>query len=519
MREAGIRRVHLELERRRSRIRRDSLERDRKHLGHRRVGEATFGECGAAAQREQTSAALAHEIGEHAELVAGEERRLDAAEDDSAILKQLFAREGKASHHLEAVTHAEAQKFFFGAAHQAYDLEAAVVLHRAPQEGELGARLAVEKENARGAWPNFEHGVVRIVLGDRLARDRPRANGEPIRGWCKRRHAQADTRDVARIGERDLFRGDDAPVRFDRDRRLLAARAANADGRFDQHRGSGEHAGGRRDALHRYVAREAFLAHAYRVDRHPTRPQRKQCGPQIAAAVVRAIGHDDHPGEGHAGQILTRHVERAGEIGTGAPAGERRSAGRRACIGGEAKGAEGEALRELLHQRAGVGEDLLHRAESRAAIHVLEAHAARVVEHHGEHVALRDGAGHHNGGAEQAGQHDGDGGRTDGAEHDAIEPVDRLDAVVHHNDQRQRGDGGDRDQQRRDGGSEYHVTALEHARRILEEKSEEGFERSSHSGSQRWKCTVGPFVRHRRRRSVHLIYAGRLPMVRHHKAT
>ena len=144
--------------------------RDRQHVGQRRPGVAAFRQRRTTAEHNEAAAAHTHEVGQHAQLVGGEERGFDTAENDGAIAEQLGTAGGKAAQQIEAVAHAEAQELAFGAAHESYDLHGAVVGHGPPQERKLGARLTFEVQNAIGAGAHFEARLPLVVLRHDFAR-------------------------------------------------------------------------------------------------------------------------------------------------------------------------------------------------------------------------------------------------------------------------------------------------------------------------------------------------------------
>ena len=134
MTESRRRRMHAEHEWKRSGVAARRQQREWKHFGDGRPHELSLAQRGTSAEREQRTAALAHEISEHAQLVAREERRFDAAEYDRAVLEQLFALRGKSAHQLEAVPHTEAEILLLCAAHEPDDLDAAVRCHCTAEE-------------------------------------------------------------------------------------------------------------------------------------------------------------------------------------------------------------------------------------------------------------------------------------------------------------------------------------------------------------------------------------------------
>jgi len=62
----------------------------RQHFGKRRAGPSAFRKRPAPAEHDQAAAALADEIGEHAQLFGRERGRFDAAEDNGVILEQIL---------------------------------------------------------------------------------------------------------------------------------------------------------------------------------------------------------------------------------------------------------------------------------------------------------------------------------------------------------------------------------------------------------------------------------------------
>ena len=88
---------------------------DRQHFADRRAAPAAFGERSAAAEHQQAAAALADEVGEHAQLLGRERRRFDAAEDDRAVREQLLARLREAADQLVGVADVAAGRYLFSA--------------------------------------------------------------------------------------------------------------------------------------------------------------------------------------------------------------------------------------------------------------------------------------------------------------------------------------------------------------------------------------------------------------------
>jgi hypothetical protein len=179
--------------------------------------------------------------------------------------------------------------------------------------------------------------------------------------------------------------------------------------------------------------------------------------------------------------------------------------------------AHGKALRQAPQQRAGVGKRGLQRSKPRAAVDILEAHAARIVEQHREHVSLAHGAREHYGGTQQAGEDEQDAGGANRRQHDPIAPAHRLHPTIQDDHHRDGGNGREQDEQRRHDGGKDKIAALEDARRILEEEGDDGLEHSSQTDSL-MRGTGGSGGLAARPGRVHLlptIYAARCRMVRH----
>ena len=242
-------------------------------------------------------------------MVAGEERRLDAAEDDCAILEEFLALGWKPTHQLQAVAHTESQEFLVGAAHQPHHVQAAVCRDGPAQEREFRAGLAVDVEYAHRSRAHFEDGVIGVVLRHHFVHERPRGHDQAVRARSQRRHAKPHACDVTSVGKPHLFRCDDAAIRFHGYGRPLASRASHGERGLDQRGGPCQHAGRDCHALHGDVVRESLLPHANCVHGHAARPQGEQRGGQVAGPVVRAIRHHDDAGERHASQVLARDVE------------------------------------------------------------------------------------------------------------------------------------------------------------------------------------------------------------------
>ena len=153
---------------------RGAVEDHRHDLLQRRARVATLRERAPAAEEEQPTAAHAHEVGEHAQLLGGERARLDAAEDDRAVGEELLARRREAADEIEAVAARRAAGTC--APRCAAGRRAAAVLSSTTarrRNFDLEARLALEVEDALGRRSRTSHQRRRSLFSvERLARQR-----------------------------------------------------------------------------------------------------------------------------------------------------------------------------------------------------------------------------------------------------------------------------------------------------------------------------------------------------------
>ena len=145
------------------------------------AGVAALAERARPAEHQQAAAALVDELGQHGQLVAGEGRRLDAAEHQAAILEQLVARLREAADELLGVVDLEPQVLVVGGALQHHQLQLLVVGQRPAQELHLEARLALEVEDLLAPIAHVDEHVAGVVLGQQLAGLRRHAEGEDAR--------------------------------------------------------------------------------------------------------------------------------------------------------------------------------------------------------------------------------------------------------------------------------------------------------------------------------------------------
>ena len=411
---------HTQLARCRVFSARCTVERDRQHLRQRRAAIAALGERRAATQRHEPTAALAHELREHAKLVGREERRFDAAKDQPAIREELFTTGRESTGEFEGVAHAEAQELLLGAAQQRDELQRAVGRDRAAHEAELGTRLPFHIEDAIGASAHLDDAVRLVVLGDRLAVDRRGAHGDAMR--ARREHGEAQTRAhrlLARRQRDDLGRHD-AAVGLGGERHAFAGHAAQSQCDVSEETRACERAHRKLHALDRDIAREPFDAGADRVDRDATRFQREHHWVQFTSSVVGTVGDDDESGERCARQFLARAVERSREVGARPESAEPRRRARGPHIGGESIEAQREAVGERAHECRGIGEGPLGQHGPRVGASIAKRHRTRVVEQHREYVPLRHRARDDERRTGEAGDDDQQCRESQGAERDAV---------------------------------------------------------------------------------------------------
>src|SRR5688572_33482467 len=84
------------------------------YVGQWRLGVSPLRERTPSAEQQQPAAPLAHKIGQHPQLLEGEERGFDAAEKDGPVAEQLFSRLRKSGDELETVLNAQPQELVLG---------------------------------------------------------------------------------------------------------------------------------------------------------------------------------------------------------------------------------------------------------------------------------------------------------------------------------------------------------------------------------------------------------------------
>src|SRR4030095_2516033 len=151
-----------------------------KRIGHRRASVPAFAERSSPSEHQQAAASTIDEVRNHLQLVTRKCARFDAADDQTAIRKQLFAALREATDELLGVgVRAKNPHVLVVCGSLKRDnLEVLVVRHGAAQELHLEARLALEVEDPFLGIADVDEGLAHIVLRDELALDRSYAEGE-----------------------------------------------------------------------------------------------------------------------------------------------------------------------------------------------------------------------------------------------------------------------------------------------------------------------------------------------------
>ena len=451
------------------------LDDDREDLADRRAAPAALGERPAAAEHQQPAAPLVHEIGDHPELLGRERRRLDAAQNESAILEELFARLGKAGDQLVGVRDGLTVVLVLGRPGQRHHLQVLVVFDRAAHELVLEARLAFVVEGLLGAIVDLDQRVARVVLRHLLACLRRDLELEEARARLRRGEAHFHRRRFALRRQRHLLRADDAPVVFDAERHGLAAVAGLRQHDVDDERRALEDRPRRLDARHLDVVRETLLADADGEHRNRSRFQAGERLVDRGVGRVGAVRHHHEAGQRQPGELVAGAIKRLAE-----PCGraaELEVAGRRDAVGRgrEAEEADDKSLRER-RQQPGVRavQLLLDERAPRLAVAVRNRHASRVVQQNAEEILLRHRGFEDQRRPEQAKEQHGERREPQADEHDTVaRPIGRGHAAI----SQQREDRGRRsrrdDQQHRAGQAPAEVALLEHEGRVFEQEAKE----------------------------------------------
>ncbi len=373
---------------------------------------------------------------------------------------------------------AEAQVLVVRGALQDDELEVRIGVHRAADETDLGARLALEVEDLLAPVADVDHRLAGVVLGHQLAvlrRDaepeHPRpglVDGEP--------HPRRGGRAVGR--QRHRLRPHDAALVLDVEHDRLAVEPGLADDHVDHQRRPLQRDARSADPANLDVARQRLLPDADGEDRQPLRLQGEQRLAERGFRGVRAVADHDQPGQRQAGQLLARAVE-----GNAQP--RLRAAERQLVLGvhalrraREAERPHHELVGEGLHETAVGGAELLpHETRARAIVVIGDLHAARIVEQHGEEVLLRDRGLDHQHRPEQADGDEPDQGHAQRGQDDAITRAQSRAAAAIGGDRHHHGDAGRRRRQiRRAPGGEAELSLREDDRAVGKQQLKKAFE-------------------------------------------
>ena len=445
------------------------------HVRDRRARVAAAGEGVASAERQQTAAPLVDEVGDHLQLVAGEEARFHRSQNQAAIGIQLRPGIGEPALQLFSVVDVQAQELVLGGTLQDHQLQIVVIRHRAPQESHLVARLALEVEDLLAPVLDAHQRRLAVVLRDLLVHGHRNAEGVGARARRGGGEANRNRDRLPVVRQLDLLGADDLSLVFDDQRHGLALVAHVRDHHVDHHRGTREHRPGRVGAADLDVPPEALLAHAHGVDRNPLRLQRHERLGQLFARVVRSVGDQDQARERHRGQFGAGALERRSEA---------RAASHEAHLGEVLDAVRARREAEVAHREAvGQGgedrgirraEGLLQEGSAGAAVEVLDLHAAGIVQQHAHEVLLRHHRRDHQGRPQKTEGEHRESREAESPEHQAIQRPG-LAAHAQVGQKREQADqachyGAGRDRARHPQGE---VALLEDDRPVLEEELEE----------------------------------------------
>ena len=291
------------------------VEFDRQHFGDGRAGPSALGERSTSAEHQQATAAFAHEIGEHPQLIGRKRRRLDAAENDRPVREELLSRLGKSADDLVGAFHIEAEVLVFRRALQDGDRQILVVSHGAANELGFESRFAFHVQDPLATVPHFHQRVARVVLRHLLAGLRLDAHFEQPRSGVRCREVDAHRRRLTVGRHRDVLRADDAALVFDVEWHGGARVSGLRNDDIDRQRRALERGPRRLDAGDLNVAVKVFLANA---DRKYGNRSRLQAGQRFVQRCVRrvgAVGDHDEAGQRQPRELVARAFERLAEVG------------------------------------------------------------------------------------------------------------------------------------------------------------------------------------------------------------
>ena len=292
-------------------------DHDRQHVGDRRPRVAALGERPPAAEHQQSAAAVVDEVRNHAELIGREVVRLDAAEDEAAVLKQLGAGAREAAGQIVRPVDVEPHELVLGGPLQDGDLQVLVVLDRAAEELDLETRLALEVEDLVAPIVDRDQRLADVVLRHHLALLRRDPESEEARAGLARGEAQPDGLQLTVAEQRDVLGPDDAPLVLDLDGHRPSGVPAVGHHDVGDERAAAQHAARGLHPAELDVALVRLAAEADREDRHAGGLNRQQRLFELFTGVVGAVAHDHETGQRHVGQLVVGAGERLPQVRPG----------------------------------------------------------------------------------------------------------------------------------------------------------------------------------------------------------
>ena len=373
-------------------VTRGVVQHHRQHVGYWRPRIAALCVGPLPTEHQQAAAAFADKVGDHSELVGGEVIRLDAAQDNGAVLEQFFTGPGESTDQILRVLDADPHEFVFGGSLQHGHLQILVVLDGASDELEFPAWLALEVQDLLACVFDDDQRVPLVVLGDHFVRARGHAETEQTRTGVRCREPDSYGGRLAVGGECDLLVGDDPALVFHLDAHGLARIAVLRQQDVDDQCGTLQDRPRRIHSAELNVTAVVLTAQADCEHRNTGCLKRNQRIGQLDTGVVCAVRDHHHSRERHPSQFLVCAGECLSQVGSRAV--ERQVVDGRNAVGrrGEAEQSQREAIRQRSEQRALFAAELLgHEVGAGLPVAVGDLHAARVVDQDTEEVLL----GHH----------------------------------------------------------------------------------------------------------------------------
>ena len=208
----------------------------------------------ASAELQQPTAAHAHEVGEHGQLVVREETRLDVAEYDRRVLVEFGARLGEARDEFVAVVHVEADELAVRRPLQDHELNVRIQLDGFANEAHFVPRRAFDVEHLLACVTHLHQRALRIVLHHLFAilhrnSERQRARTR-LRQLCRDPHR----RSIRSGRHQDVGAGHNAPFVFHDQWDRFAVEPTLPNEHVGDERAVLQHAARRFNALHLDVA-------------------------------------------------------------------------------------------------------------------------------------------------------------------------------------------------------------------------------------------------------------------------